>query len=257
MQLAAASRADAIVTSPNQARDAIQESKRTPFVGVSIGALLLGGGLASRALLTEVRARLCANTIVQYGATESGPIGITPAELPMETESAAGRPLPGVSTEIVDEEDRTVPNGVEGHVCVRTPTMGRGFPAHENDTQTYLRDGWFYPGDTDRLREDGVLVLGGRASEVVNSGGVKCAPARIEEVVLRRRVNTLAPERMIRSFFLDQRVGARGGETYIVTQARSAPHPGRLPARGETGRRKRLSVEVFRRSRRAAASPAV
>ena len=183
--LAAAAQAEAIVTSPIQARDLLRDSKPGTLGGLSLRALLIGGGLATRALVTEVRSRLCANTIVQYGATESGPITITPADLLMETEGATGRPLPGVTIEIVDNEDRPVRGGAAGNVRVRTAAMGRIFSPRDDGADAQLRDGWFYPGDIGRLREDGMLVLEGRASEVINSGGVKHAPERIEEVVLR------------------------------------------------------------------------
>ena len=185
LQLAAAYRVDAIVASTAQARDLVQETRRTPIVGFALRAALIGGGLPTRALLTEARARLCVQTVVQYGATETGPIAITPADFLMEDEGATGYPLPGVTIEVVDADDRPLPNGESGVVRVRTPSMGRAFPDGSEGAHPNLRGGWFYPGDRGRLTPDGMLALEGRASEVINAGGAKRAPELIEETVLR------------------------------------------------------------------------
>jgi acyl-coenzyme A synthetase/AMP-(fatty) acid ligase len=184
LPMASAFRVDAVVASTAHVRDLVQSSMRAPLSGAPLRALLLGGGLATRTLLTEARARLCAQTLVQYGATESGPIAVTPADLLVE-EGATGYPLPGVSIEIVDSDDRGLPVGASGVVRVRTPAMGRVFPRGADDGHLNLRGGWFYPGDRGRLSADGLLTLEGRTSEVINSGGVKRAPELIEEIALR------------------------------------------------------------------------
>src|SRR3954454_20052651 len=45
--------------------------------------------------------------------------------------------------------------------------------------------GWFMPGDLGRLDEAGYLRVTGRKKDVINRGGRKIYPARIEEVALR------------------------------------------------------------------------
>ena len=185
LQMVAAYRVNACIASTQQVRDLVREQKRAPIPCPSLKALLFGGGLPTRALLTEARARLCVVAIVQYGATEAGPIALAPAECLADEEGATGYALPGVAIEIVDDDDRRLPAGAAGVVRVRTPSLGRAFPPGPDDAHRNLRGGWFYPGDLGRLSEDGMLVLAGRASEVINSGGVKRAPEVIEEVVLR------------------------------------------------------------------------
>jgi len=185
LQMAAAYRVDAIVASVQQARDLVREQRNAPTPCPSLGALLMTGALPTRALLSEARARLCSQTIVHYGATETGPIASTPADLLMEEEGATGYPLPGATIEIVDAEGRPAAAGTLGRVRVRTAAMGQAFPPGPEDAHPSLRGGWFYPGDRGRLTPDGMLVLEGRESEVINSGGVKRAPELIEEVVLR------------------------------------------------------------------------
>jgi acyl-coenzyme A synthetase/AMP-(fatty) acid ligase len=184
LQMAAANQVDAIVASTQQVRDLVREQKRAPIPCPSVKALVFGGGLATRALLNEARAWLCAQAIVLYGATEAGTLATAPVDQLMNEDGAIGYPLPGVDIEIVGPDDHPLPTGATGAVRVRTSAMGRPFPSGVG-VYPSLRGGWFYPGDLGRLTESGMLVLEGRASEVINSGGVKRAPDMIEEIVLR------------------------------------------------------------------------
>ena len=185
LQLAAAYQVDAIVASTQQVRDLTREQKRAPIPCPSVTALLFGGALPTRGLLSEARAWLCSRTIVHYGATETGPIASTPADLLMEEEGATGFPLPGATIEVVDAEDRLAPPETVGLVRVRALAMGEAYPPGPKDAHPNLRAGWFYPGDRGRLTKEGMLILEGRASEIINTGGVKRAPELIEELVLR------------------------------------------------------------------------
>ena len=47
-----------------------------------------------------------------------------------------------------------------------------------------FRDGWFYSGDLGFFRPDGGLTLTGREAEVLNAGGVKIDPNRLDHVAL-------------------------------------------------------------------------
>jgi acyl-coenzyme A synthetase/AMP-(fatty) acid ligase len=183
LSMAAAYAVEAIVASTQQARDLVREQTSAPVPLPNLRALMFGGGLATRALLSEARARLCAQAIVQYGANEVGSIAVTPVDLLMDHEGAVGYPQPDVTLEIVDGDDRPVAPGMDGVVRLRTPSMGRPFP--RDATHPSLRGGWFYPGDRGRLLANGMLTIEGRVNEVINSGGVKRAPELIEEVVLR------------------------------------------------------------------------
>lgn len=46
-----------------------------------------------------------------------------------------------------------------------------------------FRGGWIYPGDRGRVTSDGLFILSGRMSDVINVGGIKVAPAAIEALV--------------------------------------------------------------------------
>ena len=65
----------------------------------------------------------------------------------------------------------------------RTPQLIENLEVAGSGGLSTVRDGWFYPGDIGSVTEDGVLRLSGRASDVINRGGVKVSGNRIEEIL--------------------------------------------------------------------------
>lgn len=115
-----------------------------------------------------------------YGSTEGG--GLTTRLIRDGDDLAdAGSPLPGTHLEIVDDHDQPVSPGVTGTVRYRGAGLATGYSA--DDELRSFRDGWFYPGDHGSLTAHGHLVLDGRASEIVNVGGVKVDPAAVDAAV--------------------------------------------------------------------------
>ena len=108
-----------------------------------------------------------------YGLTETAPILTlnAPGNGRLET---AGRPLPGVSLQVVDGEVRASgPNVFAGY--------RHGVVA---DDEIFDAEGRFRTGDGGRIDDDGYLHLTGRlSSTIVLSGGENIDPERIERVL--------------------------------------------------------------------------
>jgi o-succinylbenzoate---CoA ligase len=120
-------------------------------------AILLGGAGASQALLE--RARDAGLPVAPtYGLTQACS-QVTVAE-PGDTETA-GFPLPGVHIQIAPD----------GEILVSGPTVAGG--------------GLLRTGDLGRLDERGRLIVSGRRSDVIVSGGENVAPAEVEAVLER------------------------------------------------------------------------
>lgn len=84
--------------------------------------------------------------------------------------------------EIVDDEDRLVPEGVEGNMRVAVSPAGPfEYLDDPEATAKHFRSGWFYPGDMAVQREDGRVRVLGRVQDVLNLGGRKVAIGPIEE----------------------------------------------------------------------------
>jgi acyl-coenzyme A synthetase/AMP-(fatty) acid ligase len=176
---------DALAASVQQLRDLVGRHEKAPVPCHSLRVVIAAGGLLPPALLREARARLCGLVIMHYGSSEMGATAFGAVDALPEIDGATGYVIPDVDLEVVSENGERLGTDEDGVLRIRTPWGGRPFPPGRPNANPDFRDGWFYPGDRGRITAAGLLVLGGRASEVINSGGVKKAPELVEEVVLR------------------------------------------------------------------------
>ena len=147
----------------------------------SLHSIVTGGAPIPAALLARARATLCANVVGVYGSTEAGTSARAPAHMLERYPGCAGYIEPGVEVQIVDEAHQPVAPGQEGVVRVRSGSVAAEFMGDPAGTAKAFRDGWFYPGDLGVFKTEGVLVITGRETEVINIGGSKINPALIDE----------------------------------------------------------------------------
>ncbi|MBM3692809.1 MAG: long-chain fatty acid--CoA ligase [Actinobacteria bacterium] len=96
---------------------------------------------------------------------------------------AAGRPAPGVSVRVVDDDRRTVPAGVPGEIEVRAPQVMDRYWEEPEATATALADGWLRTGDVGRLAPDGLLMIVDRKKDVIVTGGENVSSLEVEQVI--------------------------------------------------------------------------
>ena len=104
-----------------------------------------------------------------YGQTETGQVtGAPPGET--APPGSMGRPLPGVSVEIVD-----------GELTIDPATLPAFFLGYEDEP---VPAGRWHTGDTVRQDEDGWLYFQARADDVIISSGYRIGPVEVESVLL-------------------------------------------------------------------------
>ncbi|HEY7990830.1 MAG TPA: fatty acid--CoA ligase family protein [Stellaceae bacterium] len=173
---------DCLVGAPQHLRELIALQRAAPTPLPALKLIFTGGSLHSPVLLRDAAAHLCSEIVVQYGSTEAGATAFAHAGRLSEA-GAVGFVAPWAEVQAVDEAGRVLPVGSEGALRIRADCQGRPFPEKSGDDN--FRDGWFYPGDVGRVRDDGMLSVLGRASEIINAGGTKVAPETIEDAVRR------------------------------------------------------------------------
>jgi acyl-coenzyme A synthetase/AMP-(fatty) acid ligase len=171
-----------LIAAPFQIRTLLEAQAKSGLQLPSLRQIFLAGGVLPDTLLSEVRRQLCPNVICAYGSTELGMVAYGPAAAMRGIEGAAGFVLPGEVIEIVDEEHKPVSAGKEGKIRIKAEHIDRYFVATPEDAKIF-KGGFFYPGDVGYFLPDGILVVTGRADEIINRGGDKAAPELIEEVI--------------------------------------------------------------------------
>ena len=120
-----------------------------------------------------------------YGLTETNAIGaIISGEFYEAKPHSTGRPTPPISTvKIVDEDFNEVGPNETGEICIKGPTIMKGYWNKPAETNEVLKDGWFFTGDIGLLDDLGFLVILDRAKDIVIRGGENIGCAEVEYAI--------------------------------------------------------------------------
>lgn len=177
---------DLMVASTQQLRDLVEAQTVAPVALGTLRAVHVGGNVMSQAFLETARTRICPRIVCAYGSTEAGTVAHAPSEMLQGVDGAVGIVAPWATVEAVGDGGKVLPRGQVGLLRMRTEGQGRAYTATAKATSDNFRDGWFYPGDRGMVTERGMMVVVGRAHELINAGGAKVAPELIEELLLAR-----------------------------------------------------------------------
>jgi long-chain acyl-CoA synthetase len=143
------------------------------------------GGPMSPALTRRLRKALPkARLFIMYGQTEAAPrLSYLPPQDLERKLGSAGKAIPGVELEVVDESGKPVPNGTTGELVARGANIMLGYWEDEAATARALRPEGLRTGDLAQMDVDGFIYIVGRKSDQIKSGAHRISPAEIEETL--------------------------------------------------------------------------
>ena len=161
-----------------------------------------------------------------YGLTEASPIVSTTALGPTPPRPGSiGRPLPGLTVRLVDEDGADVLAGDPGEIWVQGPNVFAGYWGDPDATHRALADGWLHTGDVAVLDEHDDLRLVDRRTDLILVAGFNVYPAEVEQVLRAH------PD--VRDAAVTGEASPRTGETVVaavVATPGAAPDPADLIA---------------------------
>jgi acetyl-CoA synthetase len=121
-----------------------------------------------------------------YGLTESYPLV---ANYPwMEVrEGSMGRPMPGWDVQVLDEDERPLPSGERGEICLRArsnPHYPLGYWRNEEAGRETFGGDWFHTKDAASADAEGYFWYEGRADDVIIAAGYRIGPFEVESACL-------------------------------------------------------------------------
>jgi len=119
--------------------------------------------------------------------TETAPFSafLTP-EWAVSKLGSAGQPPLYSDTRIVDDNNRALPPGERGEICLRGPNIMKGYWNRPEATAEAIdEEGWFHSGDVGYVDEDGFLFICDRLKDMVISGGENVYPAEVESALYK------------------------------------------------------------------------
>lgn len=176
--------ATAFVGNPTFLTDILLQSRQRGRLPGRLRFGLSGGGPVPLALKRAFRDELHVPLVESYGQSELGGfVGLGFPELEPDARLAAiGPPLPDKEVRILDTEDRALPYGAVGEICIRGGFM-TGYWGRDEATAKTLRGGWLHTGDAGMLGHDGYVVMRGRFSELLQVGGETWYPRDVEDAL--------------------------------------------------------------------------
>ena len=92
---------------------------------------------------------------------------------------SCGVPFPQHEVAIMDPAGRKLPDGAEGEICLRGPSVGAGYVGVRGGWGSAMRDGWLRTGDLGYL-DAGELYVTGRMKDLIILNGRNVHPQVIE-----------------------------------------------------------------------------
>jgi acyl-CoA synthetase (AMP-forming)/AMP-acid ligase II len=190
--------------------------------------VMYGGSPMPMPLMREILGRMNCEFVQFYGMTEtSGRATYLP---PADHGSggsrklaSAGRPFPGVSLAIRNEQGESLPVGEIGEICIKSPSVMSGYWADPEASASALQDGWYRTGDVGHLDADGYLFVVDRLNDKIVTGGENVYPSEVESalrshpLVMDAAVCALPDPRWIEAIYAA--VISKPGTTAAATEA--------------------------------------
>jgi len=122
-----------------------------------------------------------------YGQSECWPatLGVVGAE---RKAASLGQAIPGVDIRLVDDQDRAVPAGEVGEICIRTDRPHMMFDGYWNNPEATVetfRYLWHHTGDNGRFDEDGFLYFADRKKDSLRRRGENVSSIELEQAIMK------------------------------------------------------------------------
>lgn len=185
-------------------------------------ALLPAYGMAEATLaisLKPVDEGMVTRRVHSEAFQERGTVEPPTGDDPIEEHVACGVPFPGHEVVVMDDNDQILPEGQQGELCLKGPSVTPGYFKNPEATARSFRDGWLHTGDLGYLM-DGQIYVTGRVKDLIILNGRNVHPQAVEwaaaEVEGVRKGNVVA----------FARPGAHSEELVIALETRSNDHDG-------------------------------
>jgi fatty-acyl-CoA synthase len=97
--------------------------------------------------------------------------------------ASCGRPVPWVHVALLDDQDREVPEGEPGEICVRGPLVMAGYLNKPELTKEVFAGDWLHTGDVAVKDSEGFFRIVDRKKDMIISGGFNVYPREVEDIL--------------------------------------------------------------------------
>jgi len=147
--------------------------------------IALGGGAAIQRSVADRWQKVTGKPLYEgYGLTETSPVVcVTPMNM-TNHKGSIGLPVPSTDISLRDNNNKEVPLGESGELCVKGPQVMRGYWNNEAEAhKVFTEDGWLKTGDIARMDSEGFIYLVDRKKDMILVSGFNVYPNEVEDVI--------------------------------------------------------------------------
>src|SRR5690606_13228075 len=133
----------------------------------------LGGGMAVQKVVADKWQKVTGTPLIQaYGLTETSPAAcINPLDK-IEFTGSIGLPIPSTLVSIRDDQNRELPFGEPGELCIKGPQVMKGYWQRNDETAAvFTEDGWLKTGDIATMDANGYVTIVDRKKDMILVSG--------------------------------------------------------------------------------------
>jgi long-chain acyl-CoA synthetase len=143
-----------------------------------------GGAPLAMEILNKFYQSYGKSVIEGYGLSEASPIvAFNPKMRPKA--GTIGTHLYNLEVKIVDQDDNTLPINTNGELCVRGPSVMKGYWNKPEETAQALKNGWLHTGDIAFIDEENYITIVDRIKDMIISKGLNVYPREVEELLYK------------------------------------------------------------------------
>ncbi len=174
-----------IITGVNTLFNALLNHPEFAKLDFSSLKLAVGGGMAVQKAVAERWRQVTGTPLIEgYGLTETAPSATANPMNLAEFSGSIGVPMPSTEVVLRDDNDRDVPHGQPGEICIRGPQVMAGYWQQPAETAKVLgKDGFLHTGDIGIMDDKGFIRIVDRKKDMILVSGFNVYPNEIEQVL--------------------------------------------------------------------------
>lgn len=139
-----------------------------------------GAAPLSVELINGFKEKFNVEIIEGYGLTEVTGLSTVNPPLGKRKAGSIGLAIPGQDIRIMDDNNRELPQGEKGEICIKGDAVMLKYFNNPEATAETLIDGWLHTGDIAYQDEEGFFYIVDRKKDMINRGGENIYPREIE-----------------------------------------------------------------------------
>lgn len=174
-----------VITGVNTLFNGLLNNPEFTSVDFSHLKLSVGGGMAVQKAVAEKWKKVTGKTLIEaYGLTETSPAAcVNPLNI-KEFNGFIGLPISSTDVVIKDDNDKDLPIGEVGEICIKGPQVMPGYWNRDDETAKVMTaDGYLKSGDIGVMNSDGFIKIVDRKKDMILVSGFNVYPNEIEDVV--------------------------------------------------------------------------